>query len=75
MLRLTMMRDALLSANGAETVTQIAMRFGVRELGRFSVEYRNTFGESPSETLTRRSESNCCDGAPPRSGPRGRLIE
>jgi AraC-like DNA-binding protein len=35
------------------TVTQAAMRFGFRELGRFGVLYREAFGESPSETRRR----------------------
>jgi transcriptional regulator GlxA family with amidase domain len=51
-LRLAQAREALLSATkGAETVTQVAMRFGFRELGRFSRSYKATFGESPSDTL------------------------
>jgi AraC-like DNA-binding protein len=33
------------------TVSEIAMRFGFSELGRFSVEYRKVFGQSPSATL------------------------
>jgi AraC-like DNA-binding protein len=33
------------------TVTEIATGFGFLELGRFSVEYRKAFGESPSQTL------------------------
>jgi transcriptional regulator GlxA family with amidase domain len=53
-LRLTEAREALLASDAAaETVTQVAMRFGFRELGRFAVDYRATFGESPSETLRR----------------------
>lgn len=36
------------------TVTRIAAGVGVTHLGRFSVEYRNRFGESPSETLASR---------------------
>jgi transcriptional regulator GlxA family with amidase domain len=34
-----------------DTVTQVAMRFGFRELGRFAADYRAAFGESPSHTL------------------------
>jgi AraC family ethanolamine operon transcriptional activator len=53
-LRMAQARQALLSATkGAETVTQVAMRFGFRELGRFSRSYKATFGESPSDTLRR----------------------
>jgi AraC-like DNA-binding protein len=33
------------------TVKEIATGFGFLELGRFSVEYRKVFGESPSQTL------------------------
>jgi AraC family ethanolamine operon transcriptional activator len=52
MLRLNLARQALLAADvGCETVTEIVTRFGFRELGRFAVRYRRTFGESPSETL------------------------
>lgn len=32
------------------TITEIAYRHGVRHLGRFSLEYRRTFGETPTET-------------------------
>ena len=52
MLRLSQARQALLSANcKLMTVTEIATSFGFVELGRFSVEYRKVFGESPSQTL------------------------
>ena len=51
-LRLNLARQALLAADaGCKTVTEIVTRFGFRELGRFAVRYRRTFGESPSETL------------------------
>ena len=57
MLRLSNARSALLSADGTfAKVTEIAMSFGFAELGRFSVEYKKTFGESPSQTLYRRPQ-------------------
>ena len=34
-------------------VTDVALRFGFTELGRFAAEYRQLFGEKPSETLRR----------------------
>ena len=53
-LRLTEARHILLAGrNSATSVTEVATRFGFRELGRFSGEYRERFGESPSETLRR----------------------
>ena len=59
MLRLSQVRGALLSARGQlVTVTEIATDFGFAELGRFSVEYRKVFGESPSETLHQAHASN-----------------
>jgi AraC-like DNA-binding protein len=55
-------REALLSAKkGAETVTQVAMRFGFPELGRFSRNYKATFGESPSDTLRRAQASSASE--------------
>ena len=52
MLRLSEVRRALMSAGGQSvTVTEIATSLGFVELGRFSVEYRKMFGESPSKTL------------------------
>jgi AraC-like DNA-binding protein len=52
MLRLSQARRTLLSADcKLVTVTEIATSFGFVELGRFSVEYRKVFGESPSQTL------------------------
>jgi AraC family ethanolamine operon transcriptional activator len=55
-LRLKGAREALLASDvDEETVTRLALRFGFRELGRFAVDYRAAFGESPSETLRRTS--------------------
>jgi transcriptional regulator GlxA family with amidase domain len=56
MLRLSQARRALLATDSdLSTVTEIATCFGFVELGRFSVEYRRVFGESPSQTLQRAS--------------------
>jgi AraC-like DNA-binding protein len=56
MQRLSQARRALIAANSdVSTVTEIATGFGFGELGRFSVEYRRAFGESPSQTLQRAS--------------------
>jgi len=52
LLRLNGVRKALLgSSDPKETVTKVALRYGFAELGRFSVEYHQLFGERPSETL------------------------
>ena len=47
-------REALLKAEPEQSVTEIAGGCGFVHLGRFSMEYRRRFGESPSETLKRR---------------------
>ncbi len=39
------------SEPGTTTVTRVAMSHGFEHLGRFSIAYKDTFGESPSETL------------------------
>ncbi len=55
-LRMAEARRALLTTDPARatlTVTRIAMDHGFVELGRFAVEYRMAFGESPSATLQR----------------------
>jgi len=70
-LRLNQARQALLAVDGETAkVTEIAICFGFFEFGRFSVEYRKLFGESPSQTLRsagRYSETPCDDGAELRS--------
>ncbi|NOJ39994.1 helix-turn-helix domain-containing protein [Bradyrhizobium australiense] len=54
MMRLSLARWTLLSADcNLVSVTDVATCFGFMELGRFSVEYRKVFGESPSQTLHR----------------------
>ena len=55
--RMHLVRRALLQADAAATtVTRIATDHGFWELGRFSVAYRNLFGEQPSQTLRRPAE-------------------
>jgi AraC-like DNA-binding protein len=52
--RLEAANRALLAADPAEThVTDVALRYGFYQLGRFAVEYRRTFHEPPSQTLRR----------------------
>ena len=52
--RFQRVRQALLAAQPGDSVTTIAMTCGFFHMGRFSVEYRARFGESPSETLRQR---------------------
>jgi AraC-like DNA-binding protein len=49
-------RALLRAARSATTVTRIATDYGFWELGRFSVNYRTLFGETPSATLQRPSD-------------------
>jgi transcriptional regulator GlxA family with amidase domain len=51
--RMHLVRRALSRADSSTTVTQIATDHGFWELGRFSVNYRTMFGETPSATLHR----------------------
>ncbi|WP_406814957.1 AraC family transcriptional regulator [Mycobacterium sp. M23085] len=57
---------AELAANspGSVTVTMVASRWGFVHLGRFARQYRQLFGETPSETLRAR-------GSDPGHGPPG----
>jgi AraC family ethanolamine operon transcriptional activator len=44
-------KELLISDRASGSVTDILGRWGVSELGRFAVDYKNLFGESPSTTL------------------------
>ncbi|GKW48837.1 AraC family transcriptional regulator [Halomonas sp. NCCP-2165] len=48
--RLRRVRQALLAEQGSASITDIAMSWGFTHMGRFSLAYRQAFGESPSET-------------------------
>ena len=45
--------DLLVAERDGMSVTEVALSYGFRHLGRFAVDYRQAFGESPSETLRR----------------------
>jgi AraC-like DNA-binding protein len=55
--RLEAVRAKLLGSAGAVEVTSVAMACGFNHMGRFSIMYRQRFGETPSATLKRRSAS------------------
>ncbi len=52
-MRMDRVRAMLLAPGEDARVTTIAMACGFSHLGRFAQVYRETYGESPSETLTR----------------------
>lgn len=53
MARMRRVRDDLINGDAKGNVADIAMRWGVFELGRFAGHYRKFYGETPSETLRR----------------------
>jgi len=44
---------------GSGTVSEVAVRWGFQHLGRFSVDYRRMFGESPSITMRSARRRGC----------------
>lgn len=52
-LRLERARADLLGAGDLSNVAGVALRWGFAHLGRFSVDYRARFGETPSQSLRR----------------------
>ena len=66
--RMHLARAALIRADPASaTVTSIATDHGFWELGRFSVEYRTLFGESPSVSLRGPQDDRCVTAKHPFS--------
>lgn len=59
-LRLERVRDELRGAAAADpgSVTEVALKWGFAHLGRFAMEYKRAFGESPSVSLRGRSRMN-----------------
>jgi AraC-like DNA-binding protein len=49
--RLKKVREALQQAEPEQDIAEVAMRWQFEHMGRFAVEYRKRFGESPSQTL------------------------
>jgi AraC-like DNA-binding protein len=64
--RMHFARRALLRTDpSAASVTEIAADHGFGELGRFSVQYRTLFGESPSASLRRPPDNRRAPASPP----------
>lgn len=58
--KLLKVRSRMLNVhNGVQNVTEVALEYGFSHLGRFSSEYKQLFGESPSETLRSRRRHLC----------------
>ncbi|WP_320534944.1 AraC family transcriptional regulator [Robbsia andropogonis] len=62
--RLQQVRDELRGKHGEpRSVTDVALKWGFSHLGRFAMEYKRTFGESPSSSLRqvgRKSRDDSC---------------
>jgi adenylate cyclase len=71
-LRLAAVRDELIEGAEGVSITEIATRYGFSHFGRFSLQYRRCFGETPSGTL-RRSRAAAPD-KPPSAIPCARSI-
>jgi AraC-like DNA-binding protein len=56
--RLEAAREALLAGEPGDTVTNLALRFGFGNPGRFAQFYKAAFGESPREALRRRGSQS-----------------
>jgi AraC-like DNA-binding protein len=45
--------DLLSTTPGTTSITEVALNYGFSHIGKFAIEYRKSFGESPSVTLLR----------------------
>jgi AraC-like DNA-binding protein len=71
--RLHLVHQALQrGSEGGHSVSDIAMRFGFWELGRFAIVYRTIYGETPSATL--RARQRLLGPALPRRAPRAKSV-
>jgi len=52
-IRLRTAREILLRSEPTERITDVALACGFTHMGSFSVDYRRTYGETPSETRAR----------------------
>jgi AraC-like DNA-binding protein len=64
-LLLEQVRRELLRARPEASVTEIALRCGVKHLGRFAATYRECYGESPSATMQLRRQALACRASLP----------
>src|SRR5262249_14729386 len=71
-IRLDGARRELLQASPVAKVMDIALRWGFQHCGRFSIEYRRRYGETPSATLRRQVTLMDALGSRPTFLPTGR---
>jgi AraC-like DNA-binding protein len=56
-IRLRRVRSELLSGPSSTKVSEVAARWGFPHAGRFAIHYAKTFGEQPSQTLKKSTET------------------
>ncbi|GAA0788819.1 AraC family transcriptional regulator [Marinobacterium sediminicola] len=52
-IRMSGVRTDIIKSMGEESISTLALNWGFNHLGRFSTDYKNIFGETPSETLAK----------------------
>ena len=80
-LRLARVHEHLLNATSGESIGSVALKYGFEHFGRFSTQYRRSFGETPSYTLRRSRAARCASsegdgptGSRRASAPAGGLL-